>query len=107
MRTSEPNCAAMPFGPAMDDKLITALGSFEQSSHPDIDDATRNLAYDARIRVEGGKNLHGQASVSSDSSPDDLSDDGGGIGLSLARKFLPGICGMNLHVPSDPQSSGL
>jgi len=99
----EPNCAAMPFGPAMDDKLITALGSFEQSSHPDIDDVTRNLAYDARIRVEGGKNLHGQASVSSDSSPDDLSDDGGGIGLSLARKFLPGICGMNLHVPSDPQ----
>jgi len=99
----EPNCAAMPFGPAMDDKLITALGSFEQSSHPDIDDVTRNLAYDACIRVEGGKNLHGQASVSSDSSPDDLSDDGGGIGLSLARKFLPGICGMNLHVPSDPQ----
>jgi len=100
----EPNCAAMPFGPAMDDQLITALGSFERSAHPDIDDATKKQAYSARIRVEGGKNLHGHRkdSVSSDSSPDDLSDDGGGIGLSLARKFFPFPCGMNLHVASDP-----
>jgi len=100
----EPNCAAMPFGPAMDDQLITALGSFETSSHEDIDYVTRKLAYSARIRVEGGKNLggHRKDSVSSDSSPDDLSDDGGGIGLSLARKFFPFPCGMNLHIPSDP-----
>ena len=100
----EPHCAAMPFGPAMDDQLITALRSFEQSTHTDIDDVTRNLAYEARIRVEGGKNLHGHRkdSISSDSSPDDLSDDGGGIGLSLARKFFTLPCGMNLHVPSDP-----
>ena len=100
----EPNCAAMPFGPAMDDQLITALGSFEQSTNPDIDDVTRKLAYEARIRVEGGKNLHRNRkdSVSSDSSPDDLSDDGGGIGLSLAQRFFPFPCGINLHVPSDP-----
>ena len=100
----EPHSAAMPFGPAMDDKLITALRSFELSSHPDIDDAKRKLAHDARIRIEGGKSLHGRRkdSVSSDSSPDDLSDDGGGIGFSLARRFFPFPCGMNLHVPSDP-----
>ncbi|KAL7540187.1 hypothetical protein ACHAXR_009922 [Thalassiosira sp. AJA248-18] len=100
----EPHCAAMPFGPAMDDQLITALRSFELDTHPEIDAATRKLAYSARIRIEGGKNLHGHQkdSVSSDSSPDDLSDDGGGIGLSLARRFFPFPCGMNLHVPSDP-----
>jgi len=100
----EPNCAAMPFGPAMDDQLITALRSFELNTHPEIDDTTRKLSHAARIRVEGGKNLHGHRkdSVSSDSSPDDLSDDGGGIGLSLARRFFPFPCGMNLHVPSDP-----
>ena len=97
----EPGCAAMPFGPAMDDKLITALGSFEKST--DIDELTLSLAHAARIRVEGGKNLHGHqnGSVTSDSSPDDMSDDGVGLGLSLARKFFPFPCGMNLHVPSN------
>ena len=101
----EPNCAAMPFGPIMDDQLITALRSFELCPHTDIDDITRKLAYSARIRVEGGKNLHGhhrKNSMSSESSPEDMSDDGGGIGLSLARRFFPFPCGMNLHVPSDP-----
>jgi len=103
----EPHCAAMPFGPAMDDQLITALRSFETNTHLEIDTNMRKLAHEARIRVEGGKNLHGhhKDSVSSDSSPDDLSDDGGGIGLSLARRFFPFPCGMNLHVPSDPTPS--
>lgn len=98
----EPGCAAMPFGPAMDDKLITALKSFEKST--EIDDMTLSLAHAARIRVEGGKNLHGHqnGSVTSDSSPDDMSDNEVGLGLSLARKFFPFPCGMNLHVPSDP-----
>lgn len=105
----EPNCAAMPFGPAMDDKLIIALRSFELNTHCEIDDHIRSMARDARIRIEGGRNLHGHRkdSVSSDSSPDDLSDDGGGIGLSLARRFFPFPCGMNLHVPSDPAPSVL
>ncbi|KAL3811781.1 hypothetical protein ACHAXA_004213 [Cyclostephanos tholiformis] len=99
-----PGCAAMPFGPAMDDKLITAFKSFERSNHPEIDDVTLRLAHSARVRVEGGRNLHTyrKDSVSSDSSPDDMSDDGVGIGFSLARNFFPFTCGINLHVPSDP-----
>ena len=100
----EPGCAAMPFGPVMDDKLIKALRSFELSTHPDIDNKTLNMAHSARIRVEGGKNMGtGSGSACSDSSPeDDMSNDIGGIGLSLARRFLsPFPCGMNLHVPSD------
>lgn len=100
----EPGCAAMPFGPVMDDKLIKALRSFELSTHPDIDNKTLNMAHSARIRVEGGKNMGtGSGSACSDSSPeDDMSNDIGGLGLSLARRFLsPFPCGMNLHVPSD------
>jgi hypothetical protein len=98
----EAGCAAMPFGPVMDDQLITALRSFETSTHPDIDDVTLSLAHSARIRVEGGMNLHTHQndSVTSDSSPDDMSDDGMGIGLSLARIFSPFPC--SFHVPSDP-----
>ncbi|KAL7551375.1 hypothetical protein ACHAWF_014574 [Thalassiosira exigua] len=106
----EPGCAAMPFGPAMDDQLVVALRSFEESTHPEINDATRQLAHAARIRVEGGKGLHGRrksGSVSSDSSPDDLSDDGGGIALGIARKFFPFPCGMNLHVPSNEAPQAL
>ena len=100
----EPGCAAMPFGPLMDDQLIKALRSFELSTHPDIDNNTLNMAHSARIRVEGGKNMGtGNGSACSDSSPeDDMSNDIGGIGLSLARRFLsPFPCGMDLHVPSD------
>ena len=100
----EPGCAAMPFGPVVDDQLIKALRSFELSTHTDIDNKTLNMAHSARIRVEGGKNMgSGNGSACSDSSPeDDMSNDIGGIGLSLARRFLsPFPCGMNLHVPSD------
>jgi hypothetical protein len=94
----EPGCSAMPFGPVMDDQLIAALRSFELSKHPDIDDETRQMAYSARIRIEGGKNLSAEHnSVSSGSLPgDDLVEDDG-IGLSLASKCFPFTCGMNLH----------
>ena len=100
----EPGCAAMPFGPVMDDQLITALRSFELSMHRDIDDETRRMAHSARIRIEGGKNLAAEPnSVSSGSLPgDDLVEDDG-IGLSLASKCFPFTCGMNLHAL--PESS--
>ena len=100
----EPGCAAMPFGPVMDDQLITALRSFELSMHRDIDDETRQMAHSARIRIEGGKNLAAEHnSVSSGSLPgDDLVEDDG-IGLSLASKCFPFTCGMNLHAL--PESS--
>ncbi|KAL7520481.1 hypothetical protein ACHAWX_005206 [Stephanocyclus meneghinianus] len=101
----EPGCSAMPFGPVMDDQLITALHSFELSTHPDVDDETRQMARFARIRIEGGKNLAGarKDSVSSGSLPgDDLVEDDG-IGLSLASKCFPFTCGMNLHAL--PESS--
>ncbi|KAL3800621.1 hypothetical protein HJC23_006083 [Cyclotella cryptica] len=101
----EPGCSAMPFGPVMDDQLITALHSFEFTTHPDIDDETREMARSARIRIEGGKNLAGarKDSVSSGSLPgDDLVEDDG-IGLSLASKCFPFTCGMNLHAL--PESS--
>ena len=100
----EPGCSAMPFGPVMDDQLITALRSFELSMHPDIDDETRQMAHLARIRIEGGRNLAAEHnSVSSGSLPgDDLVEDDG-IGLSLASKCFPFACGMNLHAL--PESS--
>lgn len=101
----EPGCSAMPFGPVMDDQLITALRSFELSMHPDIDDETRRMAHSARIRIEGGKNLSaGHNSVSSGSLPgDDLVEDDG-IGLSLASKCFPFACGMNLRALRESSS---
>ncbi len=92
----EPGCTAMPFGPVMDEQLITALRSFELSTHPDIADETRAMAHSARIRIEGGKNVKGgdKDSVASDESlENDLIEDVGGIGLSFASK----CCGMHLH----------
>ena len=99
----QPRCAAMPFGVDMDERLVTALRSFEETTNPDIDDETKAMANSARVRVEGGRALYGSGgSVTSDSDQEDLSDGGGGLGLSLMKRALFFPCGMDLHVPSDP-----
>lgn len=99
----QPRCAAMPFGADMDERLVTALRSFEETANPDIDDETKAMANSARVRVEGGRALYGSGgSVTSDSDQEDLSDGGGGLGLSLMKRALFFPCGMDLHVPSDP-----
>ena len=99
----EPGCAAMPFGPVMDEQLVTALRSFELSTHPEIDNETREMAHFARIRIEGGKNVKGalKDSVASDDSiENDLIEDVGGVGLSFASK----CCGMYLHALPETSS---
>jgi hypothetical protein len=47
--------SALPFGPSMEERLLIALGSFETCPHPEIKDETRQLAADAKSRIEGGR----------------------------------------------------
>jgi len=47
--------SALPFGQSMEDRLLVALESFEASTHPEVKDETRQLATDARVRIEGGR----------------------------------------------------
>lgn len=47
--------SALPFGQSMEDRLILAFGSFEQTVHPDVAAKTIQLATDAKLRIQGGR----------------------------------------------------
>lgn len=48
-------CSALPFGQSMEDRLLTALASFETAPNEDLSDEARQLAMDAKIRIQGGQ----------------------------------------------------
>lgn len=47
--------SALPFGHSMEDRLIRAFESFEQTTHPDVASKTVQLATDAKMRIQGGR----------------------------------------------------
>lgn len=48
--------SALPFGQSLEDRLLIALESFENSvHHQEIKDETRRLASDAKVRIHGGR----------------------------------------------------
>lgn len=50
--------SSLPFGRSMENRLLKALVSFEECSHPDILDKTRELSADAKTRIKGGQKSH-------------------------------------------------
>ena len=54
--------SGLPFGRAMEDRLIIALDSFENCPQSDIKDETRRLATDSKVRIEGGRHAARMAS---------------------------------------------
>jgi hypothetical protein len=48
--------SSLPFGQSMDERLLLALESFESCTHSEVKDETRNLATDAKIRIQGAVN---------------------------------------------------
>ena len=48
--------SSFPFGKSLEDRLLIALESFENSPYiPDIKDETRRQATDAKVRIQGGR----------------------------------------------------
>lgn len=83
-------CSALPFGKNMEDRLLTALISIEKMRKEGLQDATRGLAIDAKVRIQGGRKVSRGSSglyTANDGSNDvDMNDVG-----SLAS----GCCGLN------------
>lgn len=52
-----PGSSALPFGPDMDERLITALDSFEICTHPEIAEVSRRLATDTKMRIRGSQKM--------------------------------------------------
>ena len=89
--------SALPFGHSMEDRLITALRSFETCPQPDIKNETRALATDARVRIEGGRKAN--LSMTCGSIRDDSDVDMGDVASSCCGidSYLPGFGQDFLH----------
>ena len=99
--------SALPFGQSMEDRLLTALISFEKCTHPEVKNCTRNLATDAKIRIQGGKKTNlppaGGCSAIRDGDMDvGISDMTSMASNCCGLETLPGIGEDLMHALSSP-----
>jgi hypothetical protein len=83
-------CSAFPFGQSMEDRLLTALKSFETAPNKDLPAQTRALATDAKIRIEGGR-LAKRSVVSRFVS---LGDGTGDVDMNDVASMASSCCGL-------------
>jgi hypothetical protein len=87
--------SALPFGQSMEDRLLTALISLEACKHPDLKDETRQLATDAKIRIQGGRKAtrisSKRYSVVDSSSDIDMNDVASFASNCCGLESLPGL----------------
>jgi len=98
--------SALPFGQSMEDRLLIAFESFESSSHPEIKDVTRQLATDARIRIEGGRRagrlLSSACHLVREGDVDDIGDVASMASNCCGFESLPGLGEDFLHALTLP-----
>jgi hypothetical protein len=101
-------CSALPFGKSMEDRLLTALISFEESPNQELKDETRKLAVDAKIRIQGGRKVSRAASgryTAGDGSGDvDMNDVASLASNCCGLESLPGFGEDFLHALALPSA---
>jgi hypothetical protein len=103
--------SALPFGQSMEERLLIAFESFEGCQHPEIRDETRQLATDARIRIEGGRRAArhaiGVCNIVRDSDNDaDFGDVASMASHCCGFEGLPGLGQDFLHALTLPSLHG-
>jgi hypothetical protein len=83
--------SALPFGQSMEERLLEALISFEASTHPALKEVTRELAIDAKIRIQGGRKA---AQVSYYGRYNVVSDGAGDIDMNDVASVASNCCGL-------------
>jgi len=102
-----PGSSALPFGPDVDDRLVTACESFEVCPHQELKDEIRRLASDAKMRVLGSRSLNASpfgspsVPVNSGTKPastvhEEADDCVSSPGTSLAATIASSCCGAGL-----------
>lgn len=66
--------SALPFGQSMEDRLLTALISFEASKNEELKVETRELASDAKVRIQGSQKAGRSAKQRNGSVDVDMTD---------------------------------
>jgi len=96
-------CSALPFGQNMEDRLLTALISFEKTNKEGMKDVTRELAMDAKVRIQGGRKVSRGSSglyTAADGSNDvDMNDVGSLASGCCGLESLPGFGDVFLALP--------
>jgi hypothetical protein len=98
--------SALPFGQSMEDRLLIALVSFETNTHPEVKEETRQLATDAKIRIQGGRKVPRSTGGPCRDIVDDVDmTDVASMASCCGLDHLPGLGGDFLHALTLPSSN--
>jgi hypothetical protein len=93
-----PGCSALPFGQSMEDRLLTALKSFEESKNEELKDETKQLATDAKVRIEGSRKAGRSVRRARDGSVD--------VDMTDVASLASNCCGLDSPQCVDPTFGG-
>mmetsp|Transcript_3204 Transcript_3204/g.6479 ORF Transcript_3204/g.6479 Transcript_3204/m.6479 type:complete len:1287 (-) Transcript_3204:229-4089(-) len=94
--------SALPFGQSMEDRLLTALISLEESTHEELKEATRQLAIDAKVRVQGSKKAGRARHLRNGSIDIDMTDVASLASNCCGLDSIPGFGDKFLHALTLP-----
>ena len=98
-----PGCSTLPFGQSMEERLLLALKSFEESTNEELKDETKQLATDAKIRIEASQKAGHAGRRRTDGSIDvDMTDVASLASNCCGLDSLPGFGDKFLHALTLP-----
>jgi len=95
--------SALPFGQSMEDRLLTALISLEESKNDELKEDTRQLAIDAKVRIQGSRKAGRSGRLSRNGSVDvDMTDVASLASNCCGLDSIPGFGDKFLHALTLP-----
>jgi len=94
--------SALPFGQSMEDRLLTALISLEESTNDELKEETRQLAIDAKVRIQGSKKAGRTGHLRNGSVDIDMTDVASLASNCCGLDSIPGFGDKFLHALTLP-----
>ncbi len=94
--------SALPFGQSMEDRLLTALISLEESTNEELKEETRQLAIDAKVRIQGSKKAGRARHLRNGSVDIDMTDVASLASNCCGLDSIPGFGDKFLHALTLP-----
>ncbi len=94
--------SALPFGQSMEDRLLTALISLEESINEELKEETRQLAIDAKVRIQGSKKAGRAGHLRNGSVDIDMTDVASLASNCCGLDSIPGFGDKFLHALTLP-----
>lgn len=94
--------SALPFGQSMEDRLLTALISLEESTNKELKEETRQLAIDAKVRIQGSKKAGRTGHLRNGSVDIDMTDVASLASNCCGLDSIPGFGDKFLHALTLP-----